>query len=66
MRNFVRARPLLGSSLAGFVVFAGFAVICLAAGENAADSLIVGAFLGIAAGGGLALRYLMSRGQARR
>jgi hypothetical protein len=66
MRDFVRARPLVGSAMAALIVFAGFAGICLAAGENAADSVIVGAFLGVGTGSALALRYLIGRRQLRR
>lgn len=66
MRAFVRARPLVGSALVGLLVFLGFAGVCLAAGENAADSVILGAYLGLGTGGALALRYLMSRGRAHR
>ena len=65
MRRWVSTRPLLGSVLAGLIGFAAFAAISLIAGESVGSSVIGGLFIGIAVGGALALRHLMSRRQMR-
>ena len=65
IRRFVSTRPLLGSALAGLIALATFAAINLAAGEGAAASAIGGLVVGIAVGGALALRNLLSRSQPR-
>ena len=64
-RRFMTARPLLGSALAGLFAFAVFVAICVIAGEKASASVAGGVFVGIAVGGALALRYLMTRRQVR-
>jgi hypothetical protein len=64
-RRFVSSRPLLGSMLAGVASFAVFAAICLMAGESAGASVGGGVFIGVAVGGALALRHLISRHQLR-
>jgi hypothetical protein len=56
----------MGSALVGLLGFAGFAVICLAAGEDAVLSVVVGLFLGLGIWSALALTHLVSRGHARR
>jgi hypothetical protein len=51
--------------LAGLATFAVFTAICLAAGEGATPSISGGVFIGVAVGGALALRHLISRHQLR-
>ena len=58
-------RPLLGSALAGLTAFVLFSGICVIAGDRAGVSIAAGIFLGVAVGGALALRAVMSRRQAR-
>jgi hypothetical protein len=65
IRRFVSTRPFLGSALAGLVALATFAAINLAAGESATASVIGGLVVGVAVGGALALRNLLSRRQPR-
>jgi O-antigen/teichoic acid export membrane protein len=66
MRGLMRARPLLGSTLAGLFAFALFVAINLAAGEDTELSIVGGAVVGIAVGGALALAHMLSRrGQPR-
>jgi hypothetical protein len=65
-RRFVSSRPLLGSALAGLGAFVVFAGICMIAGESPGASAGGGLFIGIAVGGALALRYLLSRNQQAR
>jgi hypothetical protein len=64
-RRFMTARPLLGSALAGLAAFGVFVAICLAAGEDVAQSVSAGVFLGIAVGGALALANVLSRRRVR-
>jgi hypothetical protein len=51
--------------LAGLGSFAVFTSICLAAGEGATASFSGGVFIGVAVGGALALRHLITRHQIR-